>query len=274
MRHIATATGLAVANLNPNHSAKQRKHKDRDRYADAGRSAREAMDRFRVAEAKARAEGRKVPPSCARVMMALVEQITTWSRRNDAFPISTPACKRYPAGGVMESTGLSRNTVRKALSLLEGYGCITVMTPVNVKGQRTGPTVIAFPVVDHLPEEDAPEDMSPAEPGTPSVLRDRYPVSLDSPGTPSVWTDPLTRETYEKEVRASVQRNALPDRPPGGRPGGRPSPSLGGGPPKGNPHREVTGEESDAADRRIRDALERGLGVDPEDIRIRDAFRW
>lgn len=234
MRHTSSTIAAVVAgsaNPNPNHRTKQRRHKDRDRYADAGRSAREAMDRFRAAEAQARADGRKMPPSCARVMLALVEQITTWSRRNDAFPISTPPSPRYPAGGLVESTGLARNTVRKALGLLADAGCITITTPENVKGCKTGATLIAFPVVDRPAEgEDEAEDVAADTWPTRSVQTDPHPVSPDARGTRSVQTDPLTR-SYEKEVRARAKREAPDGQPPGGRPGGRPSPSLDGGPP-------------------------------------------
>lgn len=240
MKHTSsTLTALVVGspNPNPNHRTKQRNHKDRDRYADAGRSAREAMSRFRAAEQQAREDGRKLPPSCARVMLALVEQLTTWSRRNDAVPISTPPRPKYPAGGLVESTGLTRNTVRKALALLEGYGCITVITPENVEGRKTGATVIAFPTVDHLPAEDRPEDMADEDTGAPapddgwtapryrasrSLQDDPYPVTPDSRGTRSLQTDPLTRSNYEKEVRGSAKCEASSSRSPVGRSSDRP----------------------------------------------------
>jgi len=277
MRHIATATGQAVANPNPNPNPGRGRSSrgPRARYIDAGRSGREAIARLSTAEAEARETGTRVPASCARILLEIVGQVTTYSRRNDALSVRM----------IEERTGMARSTVRRALGLLEGYGCITRITPENTPGQRTGSTLIALPVVepDAQPdpaEDDAGEDEHAGGEGWTAPRYRGYLERPDDtpPGAPRRTRPlerldaPATRSTYEKNVRAHAQRNAPPDRSPGGRPSGRPSPSLDGEPPKGNTHPDVNADEAAAAEERIREDIHHGRGVNPADARIVD--RW
>ncbi|MGA0069333.1 MAG: hypothetical protein ACO3PB_07755 [Miltoncostaeaceae bacterium] len=288
MNSIAGATGIAVAHPNPNTKpGRRRHHRPRDRYADAGRSAREALDRLRAAEREARAEGRTVPPSCARVLLEVVGHLTTYSRRNDFLPVSRAATDSQP-GGLVERTGYSRNTIRRALALLESWGCITRITPENVKGTKTGPTLIALPIVeppghhehdaDELEDEDAHQGQhehahQPVPMLTRSPWTDPGPVTLDAPGSRSPWTDPLTRSTYEKEVRAQPQREARQGRPPDGRSKDRPASYLEATPnPTPSPTGYITAEDASAAEDRMRDDLDAGRGVNPADVRIVDEW--
>lgn len=274
MRHMSSTIAARVtgsANPNPNHRANPRRHKPRDPYRVAGQSAREALERLRVAERDARAEGRTVPPSCARVLLEIVGHLTTYSRRNDAFSVRR----------IEEGTGLARSTVRRALALLEGYGCIVRITPQNTPGQRTGSTIIALPIVEPDADDDPAEDDTDDDPG--GWTSPRYRVGRDHlddtpPGAPRRTRPlehldaPATRSRNEKEVRGEAKRDALPGQSPGGRPGGRPSPSLDGGPPQTDHLDTMTAEAAEAAGERMREALENGRGVDPADIRLVD--RW
>lgn len=288
MQHIsleAAVGGGAAAYPNTGRKPRSRRHQPRDRYADAGRSAREALDRLRVAEREARADGRTVPPSCARVLLEVVGHLTTYSRRNDFLPVSRAATDSQP-GGLVERTGYSRNTVRRALALLESWGCITRITPENVKGTKTGPTLIALPVVeppgqhehdaDELEDEDAHQGQhehahQPVPMLTRSPWTDPGPVTLDAPGSRSPWTDPLTRSTYEKEVRAQQQRTTPTGRPPVGRASARPSASPEVIPPPTGSGR-ITAEDYAVANERIRQAADEGRGVNPADVRLVDDY--
>ena len=265
MTHTGTilakpVVGFANTNPNPNPRRKARGHKPRDRYADVGRSTREALERLRVAERDARDEGRNIPPSCTRVLLEIVGHLTTYSRRNDECSVRR----------IEEGTGLARSTVRRALALLEGYGCIIRITPANTPGQRTGSTIIALPIVGPVADED------PAENDAGELSRDHL---EDTPPGASRRTRPLEhldapapRSTYMKVLRGEPKRDAFPGQSPGGRPGGRPSPSLDGGPPQTDHPDTMTAEAAAAAGERMREALENGRGVDPADVRLVD--RW
>lgn len=296
MRHTSTTLatmvmGTANPNPNPNTTAgkPRRSPRARDKYADAGRSARAALDALRDAEIAARSEGTTVAPSCARVLLEIIGHLTTWSRRNDALSVRQ----------IEQGTGLSRSTVRRALDRLEGYGCIARITPANVKGQRTGATIIALPIVE--PVDDHPASEIPDDPDHDAALAAAYEhhqaeqmeaaaaagrYHLDEPGpvspgsTPPVSprrTRPLVHpdapppRSTEKEVREAREKCAREDRPPGGRPGGRPVSSPAGG--DGDGHAAFL-----AAQKRMRDANDQGRGVDPADVALvsewTKAERW
>jgi hypothetical protein len=241
----------------------------------AGASARESLERLRVAEREARADGRTVPASCARVLLEVVGHLTTYSRRNDAFSVRR----------IEEGTGLARSTVRRALALLEGYGCIVRVTPENTPGTRTGSTIIALPIVEPVHEDDPAEDAEQegTTPDRDGWTASRYGVGrehLDS--TPPVAPRrsrplehpdaPPTRSTYEKEVRGDTRRNAPPSRSPGGRPSGRPSPSPHGGHQQTDNPATITYEDYEAAQRRMREAFDAGRGVSIADANIVDEW--
>jgi len=233
-----------------------------------------------------------VPPSCTDVLLAVIEFTALYSRRNDYVPISRPATDSQP-GGLVECTGLSRNTVRKALALLEAWGCITRITPENVKGTKTPATLIALPIVpapDELEngdgqhaDEDVDEDVhhgqhDPGHQPVPMLIRSAWtdpgPVTLDSPGSRSPQTDPL-REVSEKVLREQVQREAPRGRPPGGRSEvDRPAASTKESPPRTPtpPATDITEDDYRAAQDRMREALANGRGVDPADVRLVDEW--
>lgn len=283
MQTIQTATGVAGAypNPNPNTTAGElrRSPRPRDTYADAGRSARAALDALRDAEIAARSEGATVPPSCARVLLEIIGHLTTWSRRNDAMSVRR----------VEQGTGLSRSTVRRALRLLEGYGCIVRITPANVKGQRTGSTIIALPIVE--PVEDHPAEDHADKPDPDAAMVAAYEhhqaeqmeaaehaarYHLDDPGAvsprrtppgsprrtrPPVHPDAPATRSNEKEVREVREKRAREDRPPDGRAGARPVSSPAGG--DGGGHAAFI-----AAEKRMRDGIATGKGVDPADAAL------
>jgi DNA-binding Lrp family transcriptional regulator len=269
MRNAQAATGLAVANPNPNPTRGRQRHRPRDRYADVGRSTREALDRLRVAEREARADGRTVPASCARVLLEVVGHLTTYSRRNDALSVRR----------IEEGTGLSRSTVRRALALLEGYGCITRITPENVKGQRTGSTIIALPVTtpaeDELEDRDRHENADALEhhraPDPVVHLRDTPPVAPRRTRPLEHLDAPATRSTYEKEVRGQQQRTTPTGRPPVGRASARPSASPEVIPPPTASGR-IAEDDYRAAQDRMREDMDAGRGVNPADVRVVDAW--
>lgn len=269
MQHIslqAAPGGGAAAYPKTGRQARtpRRKHRPgRARYADAGRSGREAVDRLREAEQQAREEGRRVPASCSRVLLEIVAQVSLYSRRNDVLSVAR----------LVTLTGLSRNTVRAALARLEEYGCITRITPENIPGERTGDTVIALPVV--TPPVDAPEDeegehQDEPPPSPAAVLTRPRSVQVDrTPGqsrlTPS---EKYPRRNYEGEAARS--REAVEHGAPVGRSYDRPPPFLEKETP--NPHKEVDDETAAAANSRMREALESGQGVNPRDVQLVD--RW
>lgn len=242
----------------------RRKHRPgRARYADAGRSGREAVDRLREAEQQAREEGRRVPASCSRVLLEIVAQVSLYSRTNDVLSVAR----------LVTLTGLSRNTVRAALARLEEYGCITRVTPENIPGKCTGDTVIALPVV--APPEDAPEDEDDEQqhepPPSPAArLTGPWSVQVDrTPGqsrlTPS---EKYPRRKYEGEAPRS--REAVAQGAPVGRSYDRPPPCLEKETP--NTDGEVSDEAAAAANSRMRDALDSGQGVHPQDVQLVE--RW
>ena len=274
MRHIsleAAVGGGAAAYPNTGRKPRSRRHQPRDRYADAGRSAREALDRLRVAEREARADGRTVPPSCARVLLEIVGHLTTWSRRNYEVSIRS----------IEEGTGLARSTVRRALTLLEGYGCIVRITPENTPGITTPPTIIALPVVEVV-HEDEPADLADpdregwAPPVAPTRTRSLEHLDSTPPVAPRC-TRPLEHpdapptRSNEREVRGRVRESVPPGRSPVGRSSDRPPTSpVGSDTPA--PARRVSREAAQAADQRIREAVRTSSGLDPADIRLVDAY--
>lgn len=281
MRDIdTTAAAHGVAYPNPNTGTRRRGHQPRDRYADAGRSAREALDRLHAAEVAAKADGKRVPASCARVLLEIVGHVTTYSRRNAPLAITSPPTETW-RGGLVERTGLARNTVRRALTLLESYGCIVRVTPPTMKGHKTTPTVIALPIVerrDHDVEVVDPDAQPVPPPGranrspmhSPGMVKvsqtDPHPVTSDGPHRGSLQTDPIREVTTRSKNEGEAQRESRGGRSPVGRSSDRPPTSPGG-----TPATEGAGwwEEAAflAAQNRMRDAVESGRGVDPADIR-------
>ena len=277
MRHIsleAAVGGGAAAYPKTGRKPRGRRPqpRSRDRYADVGRSTREALERLRVAEREARADGRTVPPSCARVLLEIVGHLTTWSRRNEYVSVRR----------IEEGTGLSRSTVRRALADLERYGCITRITPENTPGMATPATIIALPIVEEV-HEDEPDDLADpdrdgwAPPVAPTRTRplehlDSTPPVSPRRTRPLVHPDaPPTRSTYEKEVRESVRESVPPGRSPVGRSSDRPPTSpVGSDTPA--PAQRVSREDAQAADRRLRDAVTERRGMDPADIRLVDDY--
>jgi len=277
MRHTRTILAEPVAgsaNPNPNRRRKARGHQPRDRYADVGRSTREALERLRVAEREARADGRNLPPSCARVLLEIIGQVASYSRRNDACSVRR----------IEEGTGLARSTVRRALALLEGYGCIVRITPQNTPGTRTGSTIIALPIVEPVAEADPAEDDAGdgAEHDASGWTAPRYGVGRDHlEDTPPVaprrtrplehLDAPATRSTYEKEVRGQQQRTTPTGRPPVGRASARPSASPEVIPPPTASGR-IAEDDYRAAQDRMREDMDAGRGVNPADVRVVDAW--
>lgn len=248
-------------------AGRKRHRPARARYADAGRSAREAITRLREAEQQAREEGRRVPASCSRVLLEIVGEVSTYSRRNDVLSVAR----------LVTLTGLSRNTVRAALERLEAYGCISRVTPENVPGKATGDTIIALPIVEpgvmDEADEDADEDDQHHDAAPPSpaarLTRPRSVWVDRTPGqsglTPS---EKYPREKYEGEAKRSGKRRE--EWAPDGRSKDRPPPTLEGGNP--NPDHEPDADEYADALARMRDGHDCGSGIDPRDVRIVE--RW
>lgn len=266
-----SAAGVPAAYPNPNTKTGRKRHQPRDRYPVVGAATREALDRLQAAEREARAEGSTVPPSCARVLLEIVGQVTTWSRLNAAVSVRR----------IEEGTGLARSTVRRALALLESYGCIVRITPENVKGQRTGSTIIALPITapaeDELKDRDPDEDAEHLEhQGAPvpvAHLDDTPPVAPRRTRPLEHLDAPPTRSRNEKEVREQQQRGAPRGRPPVGRSKDRPASYREATPdPIPSPTGYITAEDATAAERRMREDLDAGRGVDPADVRIVDEW--
>jgi len=176
-----------LANGSPTRNAKPRSAKHdgpREPYKVAAQSGREATRRLQDAQKAARAEGRRVAPSCSDVLIDITGQLAGYSRCQGLVSIR----------GIATRTGLTLPTVRAAMRLLESFGCLSRFTPENVPGTRTGKTLIALPIVDptedHDHDPEAPDRATAADghpgkawtnptPGKPGLTRPRE--SLDYP---------------------------------------------------------------------------------------------